>query len=74
MWDYAEFDDAEEDWEPLRNRRAGPIRVLAIVVVIAMVMALVVPALLRVFQDDEPTAPPSEGVQVAALHEPSPAG
>ncbi len=72
MWDHPEFDEVEDDWEPLRNRRAGPIRVLAILVVIAMVMALVVPALVRVFQDDEPVESPSDGVRVALVVDDSP--
>lgn len=68
MWDSAEFDDDEDDWEPLRHRRAGPIRVLAILVVIAMVLALVIPVLLRLLQD-EPDEPRPDGVSVAVVVE-----
>ena len=74
MWDHSELDDGEDDWEPLRHRRAGPIRFLAILVVVAMVLALVIPVLLRALQNNEPESPPSDGVQVAIVVEhPSPA-
>ena len=72
MWDHPEFDDAEDDWEPLRHRRAGPIRILAILVVIAMVLALVIPVLLRILQD-RPDEPRPDGVNVAAVAEHPPA-
>ncbi|MCP3975712.1 MAG: hypothetical protein GY720_14600 [bacterium] len=70
MRDNADFDDAEADWEPLRRRRAGPIRVLAILVVIAMVLALVIPVLLRLLQD-EPDGPRPDGVNAARPHDPA---
>ena len=68
MWDHPEFYDAEDDWEPLRHRRAGPIRILAILVVIAMVVALVIPVLLRALQD-EPDEPRPDGVRAAVVME-----
>lgn len=69
MWDDPEFDDVEDDWEPLRNRRARPIRILAILVVIAMVLALVIPVVLRSLQDDDPdeTRPDGVNAMVALL-------
>jgi len=69
MWEHPEFVDAEDDWEPLRHRRAGPIRILAIVVVVAMVLALVVPVLLRALQDDEPDVTRPDGVRAATFVE-----
>ncbi len=69
MWDHSEFDDDEDDWEPLRSRRARPIRILAILVVIAMVLALVIPVLLRSLQEDEPDEPRPDGVQAAVVVE-----
>ena len=75
MWDRSEFDDVEDGWEPLRNRRAGQIRILAILVVIAMVMALVIPALLRTLQDNEPEAPRPDVVRTAiVVNDPSLSG
>ena len=64
MWDRSELED-EDDWESLRQRRAGPIRVIAILIVAAMVLALVIPALLRALQNDEPEEPQPGGVRVA---------
>ena len=69
MWDHPEFDDSEDGWEPLRQRRARPIRILAILVVTAMVLALVIPALLRFLQDDAPDEPRPDGVQAAVVVE-----
>jgi hypothetical protein len=67
MWDHEAFDETGDDWEPLRKRRAGPIRVLAILVVAAMVLALVIPALLRVLQNDPPDEVPQDFVRAAAV-------
>jgi hypothetical protein len=69
MWDHPDFDDGEGDWEPLRLRRARPIRFLAILVVIAMVLALVIPVLLRSLQDDEPDETRPDGVHAAIVVE-----
>lgn len=69
MWDHGAFDDTEDDWEPLRKRRARPIRILAILVVTAMVLALVIPALLRLLQDDEPDETRPDGVRAAVVLE-----
>jgi hypothetical protein len=69
MWDHPEFDDDADDWEPLRLRRARPIRVLAILVVIAMVLALVIPVLLSSLQDDEPDETRPDGVRAAVVVE-----
>jgi hypothetical protein len=69
MWDQPEFEDVEDDWEPLRLRRARPIRFLAILIVIAMVLALVIPVLLRALQDDEPDGTRPDGVQAAVVAE-----
>lgn len=69
MWEHPELVDAEDDWEPLRHRRAGPIRILAIVVVVAMVLALVVPVLLRALQDNEPDETRPDGVRAATVVE-----
>jgi hypothetical protein len=69
MWDHPEFDDDADDWEPLRQRRARPIRILAILVVAAMVLALVIPALLRLLEDDEPDERPPDGVHAAVVVE-----
>lgn len=66
MWDHPEFDDTEDDWEPLRHRRARPIRILAILVVIAMVVALIIPVVLRALQDQQPDERP-DGVQAAVV-------
>jgi hypothetical protein len=69
MWDHPEFDDVEDDWEPLRLRRARPIRFLAVLVVVAMVLALVIPVLLRSLQDDEPDETRPDGVHAAVAAE-----
>lgn len=69
MWDHELFDDTEDDWEPLRKRRARPIRILAILVVTAMVLALVIPALLRLLQDEEPEDTPPDFVRAAVVLE-----
>ena len=69
MWDHPESDDVEEDWEPLRLRRARPIRFLAILVVIAMILALVIPVLLRSLHDDEPDETRPDGVHAAVVVE-----
>ena len=68
-WDHPDFEDVEDDWEPLRNRRAGPIRVLAILVAVAMVLALVLPVLLRTLQDNGPDEPRPDGVRAAVVLE-----
>ena len=68
MWDEPEFEDGD-DWEPLRQRRARPIRILAIVVVVAMVLALVVPVLLRSLRNNEPDETRPDGVQAAVAIE-----
>lgn len=64
MWD--PFNEPEDDWEPLRTRRAGTMRLLAILVVAAMVIALVIPVVLRLLrnQPDEQERP--DGVRAAA--------
>ena len=67
MWDHPELDDDEDDWEPLRHRRARPIRFLAILVVIAMVLALVIPVLLRSLQGEEPDETRPDGVSAAVV-------
>lgn len=69
MWDHPELEDVDDDWEPLRNRRAGPIRFLAILVVIAMVLALVIPVLLRSLRDNDPDEPRPDGVRAAVVLE-----
>ena len=68
MWDL-EFDEEEDGWEPLRHRRARSIRFLAILVVVAMVLALVIPVLLRSLQDDEPDDTRTDGVRAAVVLE-----
>ena len=66
MWD--PIDDAGDDWEPLRTRRAGAIRLLAILVVVALVLALVIPALMRLLGDGvQPDPEPGDGIRVVVV-------
>ncbi len=65
MWN--DLDEPDPSWEPLRTRRRGQIRVVAIVIAVAMVLALVVPVLIRLMGDagDKPNEP--DGVNVLEL-------
>lgn len=65
MWD--DTSNADEDWEPLRTRRAGTMRLIAIVVVAAMVIALVIPVALRLLRNDGGDGEPEDGVRTAAV-------
>ncbi len=65
MWD--DIGHAEEDWEPLRTRRAGTMRLIAIVVVAAMVIALVIPVVLRLLRNEGGDGEPDGGVRAAAV-------
>jgi hypothetical protein len=69
MWDHSEPDDIGDDWKPLRQRRALAIRFLAIVVVAAMVLALVIPALLRLLRAGESDDTPTDGVRAGVVAE-----
>ena len=64
MWDPLE--EPDDDWEPLRSRRRGPLRILAIVVVAAMILAIVVPVVLRILSEPS-DPPPSRGVQAGIV-------
>lgn len=56
MWE--RLDEPDDGWQPVRTRRAQSIRVVALVVVAAMVLALVIPAILRLMRsgNDRPRA------------------
>lgn len=61
MWD--EFDD-DDGWEPIRTRRRRSLQLIAFLVVAAMVLALVIPALLRLLSEDDGGDEP-QGVRTA---------
>lgn len=67
MWE--PLDEPAEDWQPQRTRWARPIRLLALVVVAAMVLALVIPAVLRLLRSggDEPQEDDTVVAQVVAV-------
>ena len=70
MWD-DDFED--DDWEPLRSRRAGSIRIIAIVIAAAMVLTLVIPVLLRLLRgggSDQPE--PQDGVRALVVEQAQP--
>ena len=56
MWE--RLDEPDDGWQPVRTRWAQSIRVVALVVVAAMVLALVIPAILRLMRsgNDRPRA------------------
>ena len=67
MWDDELVDD---DWEPLRSRRAGTIRIIALVIVAAMVVALVIPVALRLLSDTGDNEPePQDRLQAHVVRE-----
>jgi hypothetical protein len=64
-WDPLE--EPDEAWEPVRTRHRGTIRILALLIVAAMVIALIVPVLLRLLSDPAPDPERSGGVQTLGL-------
>jgi hypothetical protein len=71
---WSDADEPDDDWEPLRTRRAGTIRLLAILVVAAMVIALVIPVVVRAVRGGTPEPEPADGVRAAVAAEALPAG
>lgn len=64
MWDdYG--DEPDEDWEPLRTRHRGPMQVVALLIVAAMLVALVVPVVLRLLREDPAEPSTQDGVKAA---------
>jgi hypothetical protein len=61
MWDHD--DEPDDDWQPLRTRRAGSLRMIALLIVAAMVIALIIPVLLRLLRGGGEEPEPTDGVR-----------
>ena len=64
--------EPDDDWEPIQVARRRTMRIVALLVAVAMVLALVLPVLVRIFAAPPAPPPPDTGVRAlvvdAALH------